>query len=532
MQREVPGLGTVNGIEFAECPNVEQYRGIPYGSVPARFRQSKLVTSWPDNKWDGTVHGPLSPYPRFVIGFSIVQKSLPAQHDYYMDEFKCLNLNITCPKGDPPTNGWPVTRGNIVGSGSEPGYNMAPFVNYSVEQNLPVVAVTINYRLGIFGFLASEAIRQDNEAAGDKGVGNYGLRDQLLAFEWVKKNINAFGGDPAGITAMGESAGSIDTHLNISSELFPSRLPFNQAILQSGVAPLTVRGMKHHQDLFDKIASHFQLDLALPLDDQISRLRELPTEDLIKSYIATGSPMPSWQAAVDGYYLKTLPKFSQLLSQTYHRSLKRLLIGDCDAEGILWVDKLKQLAWTYEKLQALSSSILGEERTTELLQAYELSADAAPERLIPGLIRLLTDAEWSQPIEAVAHSFANGDVFYYHFKEGNPFPGPKQDVAHHAVDLLYPFLTYNDHLPDNLKTLAKTMAKQWLAFINGGQPWKPYDQKLSGAATVMVFGNGGRATEALESEKPGYETLRLVERLQGGISDLAAKIRGEDIILD
>jgi hypothetical protein len=76
------------------------------------------------------------------------------------------------------------------------------------------------------------------------------------------------------------------------------------------------------------------------------------------------------------------------------------------------------------------------------------------------------------------------------------------------------------------------MARQWLTFINGGQPWKAYDQNLPGAATVMLFGNGGQAVEISESQKPEYETLRLSEGMQDGISDLAARIRGEEIILD
>lgn len=56
-QREVPGLGVVAGLDSAEFPLVEQYHGIPYGEIEARFRQSKLVTSWPEGKWDGTKHG-------------------------------------------------------------------------------------------------------------------------------------------------------------------------------------------------------------------------------------------------------------------------------------------------------------------------------------------------------------------------------------------------------------------------------------------------------------------------------------------
>lgn len=65
-----------------------------------------------------------------------------------------------------------------------------------------------SYRLGAFGFLASEAIRDDNEKSGDGGAGNYGIRDQLLAYQWVKDHISAFSGDPNRITAHGESAGA------------------------------------------------------------------------------------------------------------------------------------------------------------------------------------------------------------------------------------------------------------------------------------------------------------------------------------
>jgi hypothetical protein len=57
MQRWVPGLGTVEGVSSTDLPNIEQYNGIPYGSIPARFRQAKLVKTWPDNRWDGTKYG-------------------------------------------------------------------------------------------------------------------------------------------------------------------------------------------------------------------------------------------------------------------------------------------------------------------------------------------------------------------------------------------------------------------------------------------------------------------------------------------
>ncbi|KAF2799646.1 alpha/beta-hydrolase [Melanomma pulvis-pyrius CBS 109.77] len=144
---------------------------------------------------------------------ALTQKALPVEHQYEMDEFNCLQLNISAPKRPAPSKDYPVAvwihgGGNCVGSGAEPGYDMAAIAQHSIKQGQPTVFVTINYRLGIFGFLASGDLKKDNAAAGDEGVGNYALRDQLLAFEWIRKHISAFGGDPAKVTAIGHSAGS------------------------------------------------------------------------------------------------------------------------------------------------------------------------------------------------------------------------------------------------------------------------------------------------------------------------------------
>jgi hypothetical protein len=95
-------------------------------------------------------------------------------------------------------------------------YPQKPFAIVRLSKELPCwQALFPSYRLGAFGFLASTAIREDNEAAGDSGVGNYGIRDQLLAYEWVKKNIKAFGGDPNRVTGWGESAGSSKCFFNL-----------------------------------------------------------------------------------------------------------------------------------------------------------------------------------------------------------------------------------------------------------------------------------------------------------------------------
>lgn len=129
VSRRIPGLGEATGFEKRAFPHVEQYRGIQYGVVPARFRQSQPLVSWPDQQWDATKYGyysfqytafdqklnrhlkicrPLAPFPRMIIGMALTQKSLTPEHQYEMDEFQCLTLNVTCPKGPAPAEGYPV----------------------------------------------------------------------------------------------------------------------------------------------------------------------------------------------------------------------------------------------------------------------------------------------------------------------------------------------------------------------------------------------------------------------------------------
>jgi carboxylesterase type B len=336
---------------------------------------------------------------------------------------------------------------------------------------------------------------------------------------------------------------AVDTHITLCSELFKSALPFQQAILQSGVGSLTIRSAQQQETVCEKLMSRLRIPAEASPKDKLRTLREVSADDLVLSYIALGSPVPAWQATVDGYFLKQNVAASTLSSQKYHSSLKRILMGDCAAEGLIFAMPLQKQQWTFNRVKVLAVEVLGEERASEVLQTYGISSDLPEDALLPALVRLLSDAEWSQPMREVAKSFSNGDVFYYHMAEGNPFDGPNKGsfhffsphltsflviliidrtgMAHHTVDLLYIFLTYQEHLPTHLAKLAETIATQWLRFVNGGEPWKPYDQKADGSSTLMYFGPNGEYKEVAENAKPAYENIRLCERLQDSVGDFA-----------
>ncbi|KAJ5460938.1 Alpha/Beta hydrolase protein [Penicillium daleae] len=534
MERHVPGLGVVSGIVSDKFRHIEQYNGIPYGTIEARFRQAKLVTSWHGDKWDGKEYGPICPFPKMVIGHGLTQARLPPQNNYDMDEFNCLNLNITCPIGSAPQDSWPVMvwihgGGNCVGMGSDSGYNGGPLVHFSVERDAPIVIVTINYRLGAFGFLASKEIQEDNKQAGDHGFGNYGLRDQLLAYEWIKKNIRAFGGDPSRVTAAGHSAGSIDTHILMSSGLFFKETPFHQAILQSGVSSRNVLTIERQQKRFDLITTHLKIGAEKSRTEKLQDLRDIPPDDLVKAYIALGTPVPSWQGTVDNHFLHSVSTASSLPSMKYPSTLRRLLLGDTQHEGLIFGTPIKKAGLEFAKVQLAVEQSLGRENTQRVLEAYGITKELSPQQLFVPVVQIVTDGAWSQPIEAVAKSFSNGDVFYYHLTEVNPFEGPNKDTAHHGVDLLFVFLSYQSLLSPTLASLGEIIAMHWITFINGGKPWTPYSQKSDGSSAVMLFGNNGPQKEITEAEKPNYETLRLCESLQDRFGVLEGYLRGEKL---
>lgn len=146
----------------------------------------------------------------------------------------CLTLNIHTPENasNLPVYVW-IHGGSFI-SGSGALFNPNLFIATSVIHSVPIIVVTINYRLGLLGFLADNALY--NERSGNNGAsttGNYGILDQLMALDWIRKNIRNFGGDPEQITVGGESAGGISITVLLTSPLLANNT-FQKAIIQSG----------------------------------------------------------------------------------------------------------------------------------------------------------------------------------------------------------------------------------------------------------------------------------------------------------
>ncbi|GLU34269.1 carboxylesterase family protein [Trinickia caryophylli] len=271
---------------------VHAFLGIPYAAPPIgdmRWREPQPLARWAGVR-DAKNFGPRCmqrPLGRMTF------RSKEMSED-------CLYLNVWAPATDAEER-VPVLiyfhgGGFVAGDGSEPRYDGA---NFAARR---VVTVTVNYRLGVFGFMAHPDARSESSSGGS---GNYGLLDQHAALRWVRENIARFGGDPTRITIAGESAGAVSVSAHMASPL--SRDLFTRAIGQSGgaFAPLHFwsRGRAEH------FAGAFARRVGAP---SLEALRTLDAEKLLLATVTQNAEdedpaFPFWPS-IDGHFLRASPE--------------------------------------------------------------------------------------------------------------------------------------------------------------------------------------------------------------------------------
>lgn len=282
--------GTLEGITLPS--GINTYRGIPFAQPPVGELRWKAPQS--PKKWSGTRKAD-------KFGSNAMQKPVYGDMNFRAPSMSedCLYLNIWTPAKRPneklPVLVYFYGGGFIAGDGSENRYDGESLAAKGI------VTVTLNYRLGIFGFFSHPELTKESP---DHASGNYGLLDQHAALLWVKKNIAAFGGDPDKITIAGESAGSISVSAQMVSPL--SKNLISGAIGQSGAMinptldaiPLA-EAEKNGTAFAEKINT-----------TGLAKLRAIPAAQLLEEASKPGAF--NARAVVDGYFLPKLP--SQLFA--------------------------------------------------------------------------------------------------------------------------------------------------------------------------------------------------------------------------
>jgi len=357
-----------------------------------------------------------------------------------------------------------IHGGGHRGSGSSWLFDGGSFVQRSILAGKPVVLVTINYRLGFLGFAASTPLREDNKEAGDEGVGNYGLRDQRRALEWVYHYISAFGGNPTNVTLFGEASGAADILCHLHSAANISSPLFQRVIIQSAMMELDIPTVP-------SAGWHLSRSLSPLQCHTVEQLRDVEVERLV------GVPC-NIRAVDDGIFFrkgwkeslfpqhpqpdphKDIPELKALRARSRSRSRSRsrtprtrvryaphhpphlqpIMIGDCGAESLLW--SLPASLWTgtaaVKRIRAICQSL---NKSCALLRAYDISSYTPDDELHERLLELINDARFAWPTHRIAetakHERGGHNVWRYVFDQESPMNG----VPHHAVDLMYLFDT-------------------------------------------------------------------------------------------
>lgn len=464
------------------------WKGIRYAEAPVgplRWRAPRPAAPW-DGVADATAYGPVSPQLR--------NPAVPLGPDAVMDE-DCLRLNVwrsAAAAAEPlPVMVWLHGGAYTFGASSQPLFDGSAFVSTG-----EVVLITVNYRVGALGFLDLTSYATEEE----RFDSNLALRDVLLALEWVRQNVGAFGGDPESVTVFGESAGG---GLVTSLLATPSASGlFHRAIAESSPVS-SMYGTERSRAVAARMLR--QLDVA---DGDIQRMRELSADAIVDAaavvYAAVPSEEPGTLAfapVVDG---DLLPEHPITVLRDGRGHPVPLIIGTNKDEAALFkFMKSPLIPITDDKLTAMVARIAEENPDVEIpsreqvLDAYEgLRAHAVG-------LAVARDIGFRMPTVWAAEGHAAiAPVWLYRFDYATPMLTLLGIGATHATEL--PYVWGNlDGGPKDItfrlggratgRALSARVQARWLAFACGGAPdivadgggWPAYDPAAARATLVI-----------------------------------------------
>jgi para-nitrobenzyl esterase len=492
--------GSVRG-EALDGVNV--YRGLPYARPPVgrlRWRPTEALPRWRGIR-DATAFGPVCVQPGGRPG-SIYFEPLPAMSE------DCLTLNIWTPANarNAPVFVW-IHGGSLVsGSGRQIMYDGAAMARRGI------IVVSINYRLGILGYLAHPGLSAESR----QGVsGNYGLMDQVEALRWVNRNIAAFGGNPANVTIAGESAGGLSVMYLMAAP--QARGLFAKAIMQSAymvVAP-ELRSKRYDRFSAEEIGVWLQGQLGAP---DLGSLRATSAEALVAGAART----PYFPClTVDGRYV---PDQLVTVFDRGQQAHVPVIAGFNSGE----IRSLRFLAPPPPADRATYEAAIREryrDLADEFLRLYP-GDNLAEAVLLPPRDALYG---WTAERLALKQTAAGVPGFLYFFDHSYPAADALNLHGFHAAELPYVFGTmWNTapawpRAPDTPEehALSDAMLGYWTSFARTGTPraegqpaWQPYGT----ARAYMAFAGAPRpGTHLLPGMYELNEQVMCRRRAAGGI---------------
>ncbi|HEX4423981.1 MAG TPA: carboxylesterase/lipase family protein [Terriglobales bacterium] len=468
------GTGVVEGKQDGP---VRTFLGIPYAAPPVGDLRWKPPVA--PAKWMGVRKAT-------EFGHGCVQAPVYGDMDFRGagQSEDCLFLNVWTPAkaadAKLPVMVWIHGGGFVAGMSSEPRQDGT----FLAQQN--VVVVSMNYRLGIFGFFVHPELAKES---GRNAAGNYGLLDMIAALQWVRDNVAAFGGDPGNVTIFGESAGSFAV-----SDLMASPLAkglFHKAIGESGAA-FSKTGLA-----LETLAAREEKDSKFAASaygvQTIAQLRALPAQEVVKpTWKPGGEDNIGFDPVVDGYFLP------ETVATIFAKGMQNdvpLLAGWNHDEGSFSV-AFGPRKPNVENLKTLAQKDFGD-RAAGFLKLYPADDDAQALRSTEDYSgdKFIAWSTWAW-IEAQATT-GKQPIYRYRFDLAPPSdPKGPQMGAYHSAEIEYVFgqLDSKPHMDwrSSDRQLSAEMQKYWANFARSGDPngaglakWPPYSS--AGGWQVMFL---------------------------------------------
>lgn len=443
---------------------VLEFRGVPYAAPPIgalRFAPPQPIKTR-DRVFDATCDGPIPPQPPSRVDAIMGAITAPQSED-------CLTLSIWTPlhhDNKLPILVWLHGGGFTSGAGSLPWYDGG-----NLASRFKVIVIGVNYRLGALGYLSIPGHLP----------GNLAILDQEAALRWVQENIEAFGGDPRQVTAVGQSGGGHTIVSLLSMETTEGL--FQRAILQS--PPLGI-GLSTQEET-QRTAEIFLEELGLDLNksDVVEQLRDISTQRLLVAQSAAaikvsnmncGNLRPVFRPTELHPHCFASNSFIDRASENAVRRGIDILIGWTRDEAKLFFALAENnSSMTSESLGAIAKVMVGEESKSVLKEIYSRRAESSPAEWF---VDLVGDVCFRLPSIEMAEKLMRlgGRVFVYQF-DWEPSGSPLG--ACHCLDLPFVFGNWAawgdagmlaDAEKQDLQAVSEFIMKNWVDFAVKGEP--------------------------------------------------------------
>lgn len=470
--------GYISGINES---GLRIYLGIPYAAPPTddlRWRPPEAVKPWEGIR-KADKFGPTCPQ---VVAPAFGSEWSPGK----MSE-DCLYLNVWTPAVDSKEK-LPVMV-FIYGGAYVRGSSSLPLYNGSALAKKGVVVVTLNYRVGVLGFMAHPQLSKESP---HNTSGNYALLDQEAALRWTQNNIEAFGGDPTRVTIFGESAGGASILAQLATQ--QSRGLYIQAIVESG--PIWKRGpilpAYNTKAEAEEYGLKFAESLGYSGQDAIQQMRNRSAFDLVNEtpYILNstfwGFHNVGFKPTIDGWLITEAPE--EIFRQGRENPVP-LIIGINADEGTLLAANTNMTVSQYEQFIRDSFG----ENASQILAKYPASTK---EEVQHQMERITTDIDFASAAKFVAGSMADLNQSTYLYKFTYVLPG-QPNGAYHTSELYFVFRPSYWNPDPTSSEISDYMMDLWVRFAKTGNPngginvtWPEYntekDQYLDIGVTPVV----------------------------------------------